>query len=104
MKDENKLYIVPPKLQKKMLIGGLNVPETLLSMGVGILLVIVSALNLLWIVGLFILLSWRFSNDRNAFYYFGILIKYYRTTQIYTRRLGDEKIANTKPDRLSNSR
>lgn len=90
------MYIVPPKLQKKMLIGGLNVFETLVSMGVAILFIIMSALHLLWIVILFMLLSWRFANDRNTFYYFLILFKYYNPAQTFTRRLSDEKTTDSK--------
>ncbi|MCL1830052.1 MAG: hypothetical protein FWG21_01325 [Oscillospiraceae bacterium] len=78
------MYIVPPKLQKKMLIGGLNVAETLIIMGVSILFVVMSALHLLWIPILFLVLSWRYANEHNTLYYFMILIKYYNPAQTFT--------------------
>jgi hypothetical protein len=70
-----------------MLIGGLNVPETLVFMGLAIFFLMFTMYNLLFIVGMLILMSWRFVNERNALYYFGVLIKYYYPAQTFARRI-----------------
>lgn len=81
------MYIVPPKLQTKMLIGGLTVPECLIYLAAFLACFMFRLFGLLPVVGTLIILSWRFVNNRNALYFFVVLFRYYRKGQAFTRRL-----------------
>jgi hypothetical protein len=81
------MYIVPPKLQRRLLIGGLTVPEALLYLGLFLLFVLIKSIPLLAMSCTSALLSWRFNSERNAYFFFKILYKYYRPSQVFTRRL-----------------
>lgn len=85
------MYIVPPKLQRRLRIGGFTVPETLIYLGLLLLFIILNSMFFLSLTGVSALLSWRFVGDRNAYFFFKLLFRYYRPSQIFTRRISHGK-------------
>lgn len=81
-----KKYLIPPKLQKEFLMGGLNVIE--IMVGLAWLLVSVLTHHYSWLLflGIGSVLFCRLDGEHNVAYYIALLCRYYGGTKHFTRR------------------
>ncbi len=85
--NERKRYLVPPKLQTRMLLGGMTVGEWLFFVCCGMLAILLHIFFLFVVAGVEAILCWRQDKDRNAMWYLLLVVQYYTTTQSYSGRV-----------------
>lgn len=86
-KENEKEYIIPPRLNKKYLLYGYTLGEIVFILGAGTLSIIAQIIWLMPIVAAVAALSWRTpSTERNGLNTFLLLYRFYGKPQKYTLR------------------
>lgn len=84
---ERKRYLVPPKLQTRLLLGGMTVGEWLFFLGCLLLAIFLHIFFLFVAAGVEAILCWRLDKERNALWYLVLVAQYYSGVQSYSGRV-----------------
>lgn len=97
---EHRLFLVPPKLQRGLLLIGLKVSEWVIILALVVTIFITRSYSLIAIPIAIYCLCCRPTDNKNAFGYLKTRFRYYLTAQQFTRKElapNVKKTANRKP-------
>ena len=85
--DEEKEYIIPPRLNKKYLLYGFTIGELIFSVGAGVISIVLHIFWMLPIAAIVVAVSWRApTTEKNAIDTIKMLYRFYGKPQQYLLR------------------